>query len=72
MVHLIGATLLQMLHAILIILIRPFSQVKDNIAEIANELVFTTLMAGLVYFNKESAWSTTWILAYLYLHYFIL
>jgi hypothetical protein len=66
MVHLIGATLLQVLHAILIILIRPFNQVKDNIAEVANELVFTTLMAGLIYFNKESAWSTTSISAYLY------
>jgi hypothetical protein len=66
MVHLIGATLLQMLHASLIILIRPFSQIKDNIAEVANELVFTTLMAGLIYFNKESAWSTTSISAYLY------
>jgi hypothetical protein len=66
MVHLIGATLLQALHASLIIVIRPFSQVKDNIAEVVNELVFTTLMAGLVYFNKESVWSTTWISTYLY------
>jgi hypothetical protein len=66
MVRLIGATLLQALHASLIIVIRPFSQVKDNIAEVANELIFTTLMAGLVYFNKESVWSTKWISTYLY------
>jgi hypothetical protein len=67
MVHLIVATLLQMLHASLIVIIRPFSQIKDNIAEIANELIFTTLIAGLIYFNKESAWSNTSISAYLYL-----
>jgi cysteine-rich repeat protein len=66
-VHLTGATLLQMLHSSLIILIRPFSQVKDNIAEVANELIFTTLMAGLIYFNKESAWNKTSISVYLYL-----
>jgi hypothetical protein len=57
MVHLIGATLLQVLHASSIIFIRPFSQVKDNIAEVTNELIFSMLMAGLIYFNKQSVWS---------------
>jgi hypothetical protein len=66
MVYLIGATLLQVLHVSLIILIRPFSQVKDNIIEVANELIFTILTAGLIYFNKKSAWSNTPISIYLY------
>jgi cysteine-rich repeat protein len=71
MVHLIGATLLQVLHASLIILIRPFSQAKDNIVEVANELIFTILMAGLIYFNKKSAWNKTPISIYLYFDLFI-
>jgi hypothetical protein len=65
-VNIIGATFLQVLHVTLIILIRPFSKVKDNISEVANELIFTTLMGGLVYFNKESVWSKTSISFYLY------
>jgi cysteine-rich repeat protein len=67
MVHLIGATFLQVLHASLIILIRPFQKAKDNIIEVANELIFTMLIAGLIYFNKESAWSNRLTLAYLYI-----
>jgi hypothetical protein len=69
-VYLIGAALLQVLHASVIILIRPFNQVKDNIVEVANELVFTTLMAGLVYFNNEAAWNKMSISVYLYLSLF--
>jgi cysteine-rich repeat protein len=70
MLYLIGAALLQVLHASVIILIRPFNQVKDNIVEVANELVFTTLMAGLVYFNNEAAWNKMSISVYLYLSLF--
>jgi hypothetical protein len=71
MVYLVGATLLQALHACLIFLIRPFSQIKDNIIEVANELTLTTLMALIIFFNDESAWSKTPILIFLYFHYLL-
>jgi cysteine-rich repeat protein len=65
--YLIGATLLQLMHACLIAIIRPFEKVKDNIVEIVNEFLFTVLMGGIVYFHKKSIWSKSSISAYLYL-----
>jgi hypothetical protein len=66
-VYLIGATLLQVLHTSLIILIRPFIEVKDNIIEVTNELIFTIMMAGLIYYDKKSTWNKTSISTYSYL-----
>jgi hypothetical protein len=64
--HLVGATFLQLVHASLIVLIRPFKKVKDNIIEILNEVTFTILMALLIRFNKKAIWSRTSISVYIY------
>ena len=52
-----------------IILIRPYEEIKGNIIEILNEFYFTSLLAALIFFNKEDEWSSLksgiymWVLA---------
>jgi cysteine-rich repeat protein len=47
----------QFLYLSLSIIIRPFSEVKDNICEIINEVVYTILWGSLFYLNAERRWS---------------
>jgi hypothetical protein len=65
--YLAGATILQLIHIFLIVLIRPFEKVKDNIIEIVNEVGFTLLMGGIIHFKEKSIWNRTAISVYIYL-----
>ena len=42
-----------------IIVIRPFENIKENITEILNEVVFLILLTILIYYNKNNDWSYT-------------
>ena len=52
-----------------IILTRPYEEIKGNIIEMLNEFYFTSLLAALIFFNKENEWSSLksgiymWVLA---------
>jgi hypothetical protein len=57
----------QFLHLCLIILVRPFERIKDNIVEIFNETVFTVLLCGFAYFDRKDRWSNVTTEAFVYL-----
>ena len=46
-----------LLYLIFIILVRPFSEPKDNTIEIINEIIFTFLVWWQFYFNSEQRWN---------------
>jgi RsiW-degrading membrane proteinase PrsW (M82 family) len=39
------------------IIIRPFDNVKDNLIEIFNELIYLALCGLMLYYNKENRWN---------------
>ena len=41
------------------VIIRQFSELKDNILEILNEVFYTILWSLLIFFKAEEKWSTT-------------
>ena len=46
-----------LLYLVFIIIVRPFSEPKDNTIEITNEIVFTLLVWWQFYFNSEQRWN---------------
>jgi cysteine-rich repeat protein len=67
MTFLIFPTIYQFLHICYILIVRPFTRVKDNIIEIYNELAFTLMLSGLIYLRKESKWNEEFTDTYVYL-----
>jgi hypothetical protein len=57
----------QLLHFCYIIVIRPFSTVKDNLIEVFNEIIFTFMLFGFIYLNREERWEHIFTDAYVYL-----
>ena len=57
----------QIAHTVLIVLIRPYASVKDNINEIMIDVVFSVLLITLMYFNTEDTWNGVVASAYFYL-----
>ena len=50
-------TTLQLLYLAIVIVQRPFVQVKDQIVEIVNEAMFLMMVLFLFFFNDSSDWS---------------
>jgi cysteine-rich repeat protein len=67
MTFLIFPSIYQFLHICYILIVRPFTSVKDNIVEIYNELTFTLMLSGLIYLRKESKWNEGFTDTYVYL-----
>ena len=59
MVRVVSFVVIQISYFILIILIRPFVKITNNIVEIVNEAMMTTLILMLLYFNEPSRWNQT-------------
>jgi cysteine-rich repeat protein len=51
--------LYQISHLVLISIIRPFNNVKDNIVELIWEAIFTPMLFGLLHFNVKDKWDNT-------------
>lgn len=49
---------IQWLYTAVLIIIRPFNWVKDNLLEIFNEVGYLILWAWIAYFNTSSRWNT--------------
>jgi cysteine-rich repeat protein len=65
--HLMFPGLYQLLHFCVIVFVRPFSHSKDNIIEVFNELIFTSVLWSVVYLNKKEKWSNITTNAFVYL-----
>lgn len=65
--YLIGICVFQGIYAIVIVILRPFENIKDNFVEITNEAVFSMLIFLTLFFNKEDDWTDTMSSVYLYL-----
>ena len=50
---------LQIVYLIVLIILRPFEELKDNLIEIINEVFFNYFACWLTHFNSESVWSST-------------
>ena len=50
---------LQIIYLIMLLILRPFEGLKDNIVEIINEVFFSYFFCWLLHFNSEDAWSST-------------
>ena len=50
---------LQIVYLIVLIILRPFEELKDNLIEIINEVFFSYFSCWLIHFNSESVWSST-------------
>ncbi|CAI2376836.1 unnamed protein product [Moneuplotes crassus] len=50
----------------IIVSLRPFSDLKNNIIEIINEIHLLICCSVMLYFNKESHWNTTKTAIYIY------
>ena len=59
--------LVQILYFALIIVLRPFTQIDNNIVEIVNELLLTVLGSLLLHYNESSRWDKTIENVYIYL-----
>ena len=57
----------QLVYIWILIIIRPYEQVKCNIIEISNELFFTTVLASLIKFNCLTDWGVIPTTAYTWL-----
>jgi cysteine-rich repeat protein len=66
-IHIISTSLLQFIHLCIVIAIRPFDNIKDNIVEWINESTFFIVLSGLTYFKDASKWSKASTNCYLYL-----
>ena len=49
----------QWFYTLLIVLLRPFAAVKDNILEIMNEFFYIGFCVTLFWYNSENDWSST-------------
>lgn len=49
--------LVQLVYFVLVVLLRPFANTRDNIIEITNECFFTIFAASVLYLNEEDRWS---------------
>jgi cysteine-rich repeat protein len=67
MTFLIFPSIYQFIHICYILIVRPFTRVKDNIVEVYNELTFTLMLSGLIYLRKESIWNEGFTDTYVYL-----
>ena len=56
-----------LLYLVFIILVRPFSEPKDNTIEIINEIVFTFLVWWQFHFNSKQRWTDTSTQIYMWL-----
>ena len=61
---------LQIIYLIMLLILRPFEGLNDNIIEIINEVFFSYFLCWLLHFNSEDIWSstTTDIYSYYYLN----
>ena len=50
---------IQIFYLIYLILIRPFTEITNNIVEIINESILTILVLLLLYYNKSNRWNFT-------------
>ena len=50
---------LQVIYLGILVIIRPFEQVKSNIIEIVNEMYFLTMLASLLKYNSITNWEGT-------------
>ena len=48
---------IQAAYILFLIIVRPFSELKDNFIEILNELMFSVYLNWLFFYNTESDWS---------------
>ena len=58
---------IQIAYFVVIIILRSFIEIKDNIIEITNEVFFLFFLGCLGYFNEESRWKSTITNAYIYM-----
>ena len=58
---------IQIAYFLMIVLLRPFIETKNNIIEITNEVFFSFFLGCLIYFNEESLWKSTITNAYIYM-----
>ena len=66
MVNVIIFVIIQVLFFVMIIAIRPFDQVLNNIVETLNELLLTGLVSILLYYNESTRWNATVEKAFIY------
>ena len=59
MIRVISFFLIQIVYFVLIIVIRPFAESSNNLAEIVNEFLFTSLISMLLYYNESDRWNST-------------
>ena len=55
---------IQTLYLAMMVLIRPYKSVKDNLLEIINEVFYFTLVTLLIHFNSDSNWNEPVEMAY--------
>ena len=57
----------QFWYMVYIMIIRPFENIKENIIEILNEVIFLILLTLLIYYNKNDDWNSTLKTIYMWL-----
>jgi len=57
----------QIAHTILIIWVRPYVSIKDNVNEVMIDIVFSILLMTLLYFNTKDVWNGLVTEVYFYL-----
>jgi hypothetical protein len=57
----------QICHTIITILILPYDHQKENIVEIYNEIIFTTVVLGMNYLTEKERWNGVIVDTYIYL-----
>jgi cysteine-rich repeat protein len=67
LIYLLVPSLCQLAHLGYIIIVKPFSSIRDNVVEIFNEIIFTLILSGLVHLNEEESWSDIFVEIYFYL-----
>jgi hypothetical protein len=50
-----------------LVFVRPFLNTKDNLVEVFNESIFTSLLIGLLHLNEEHKWTSFLTNTYVYL-----
>ena len=48
---------LQIIYLAVIVLLRPYKSIKDNIMENINEVLFTSLIVMLCFYHKQDKWT---------------
>jgi cysteine-rich repeat protein len=67
MVFIPVAWVYQLLHLVVVVVLRPFDHPKENFVEIINELIFTVLVWGMAYLTEKGRWSGVITNIYYYL-----